>query len=92
MGESSKNHLFEVIRLVQRECDGYFVIETSGIMIGANPDFLGRPGSEEIENQCRYRTLCVSSLAHKRSSSEGMDALRTEAKRRIELHSFKEAL
>lgn len=50
LGMASKDHLFEVIRLVQRECDGYFVIETNGVMLGACPEFL-----DEVPEHVRFR-------------------------------------
>ena len=42
LGRTSKDHLFEVIRIVQQQTDGRFVIETNGVMLGANPGFLRR--------------------------------------------------
>ncbi len=50
LGVASKDHIFEVIRLVQRECDGHFVIETNGVMIGAHPEYL-----DEVPEHVRFR-------------------------------------
>lgn len=50
LGMESKNHLFEVIRLVQRETDGNFVIESNAVVLGANPGFL-----DETPSHCKFR-------------------------------------
>jgi uncharacterized Fe-S cluster-containing radical SAM superfamily protein len=50
LGMASKDHLFEVIRLVQREYDGRFVIETNGVILGANPSYL-----DEVPTGCKFR-------------------------------------
>jgi len=50
LGMASKDHLFEVIRLVQQQTDGRFVIETNGVILGANPGFL-----DETPTGCKFR-------------------------------------
>ena len=50
LGQASKDHLFEVIRIVQQHTDGLFVIETNGILLGANPTFL-----DETPAHVRFR-------------------------------------
>ena len=47
---ASKDHLFEVIKIVQQHVDGSFVIETNGVILGANPTFL-----DETPAHVRYR-------------------------------------
>ena len=50
LGQASRDHLFKVIELVQAKCYANFIIETNGIMLGANPDFL-----DNISTGTRYR-------------------------------------
>jgi len=50
LGMASKDHLFEVIKIVQQQTDGQFVIETNGVILGANPTFL-----DEVPTGCKFR-------------------------------------
>jgi uncharacterized Fe-S cluster-containing radical SAM superfamily protein len=50
LGRASKDHLFDVIRIVQQQVDGRFVIETNGVLLGAHPKFL-----DEVPADCKFR-------------------------------------
>jgi uncharacterized Fe-S cluster-containing radical SAM superfamily protein len=50
LGMASKDHLFEVIRLVQQQVDARFVIETNGVLLGAHPEYL-----DEAPKDCKFR-------------------------------------